>query len=310
MRETDNLILFGKLNHRATDRHALALRYNYTDYSQVSDFVGEESRRFVKSHSTVGSVVSVVGESGVNELRVQYAYDDFDRRSHLPASALQAHFAIYNPSFGSFGKPWWLPVTNDERKIEIQERFSFVSGNHELRAGFSLSHDHLSEFFVGNADGNYDFDTLQDFAAGTPARAVILFGSMGTPTSWSPSRFSAPTSRTRGARTRVSRCRSAHAGTAPRTRARSSTCSPRGGASPTTSTTSRPEPGSSGRPTRGASSGPPAGSSTPARRRCFSPPPTPTPASTRATETPSCRRERRASCRWAPPSTTTARRAA
>ena len=202
LRETDNLILFGKLNHRATDRHALALRYNYTDYARVSDFVGEESRRFVKSHSTVGSVVSVVGESGVNELRAQYAYDDFDRRSHLPASALQAHFAIYNPSFGSFGKPWWLPVTNDERKLEIQERFSFVSGNHELRAGFSLSHDALSEFFVGNADGAYDFDTLQDFAAGTPARAVIFFGSMENPNfvvsqqilgahvqdSWSPNR--------------------------------------------------------------------------------------------------------------------------
>ncbi len=202
VRETDNLILFGKLNHRASDRHALTLRYNLTDYARVSDFVGEESRRFVESHSTVGSVVSVVGESGVNELRVQVAYDDFDRRSHLPGSALQAHFRIYNPSFGAFGKPWWLPVTNDERKLEIQDRFSFLSGNHELRAGFTLSHDHLSEFFVGNADGNYDFDTLEDFAAGTPARAVILFGSLEDPNfvvsqqilgawvqdSWSPNR--------------------------------------------------------------------------------------------------------------------------
>ena len=71
LRETDNLILFGKLNHRASERHALTLRYNLTDYARVSDFVGEESRRFVESHSTVGSVVSVVGESGVNELRVQ-----------------------------------------------------------------------------------------------------------------------------------------------------------------------------------------------------------------------------------------------
>ena len=77
LRETNNLILFGKLNHRASDRHALTLRYNLTDYSRVSDFVGEEPRRFVESHSTVGSFVSVVGESGVNELRVQYAHDDF-----------------------------------------------------------------------------------------------------------------------------------------------------------------------------------------------------------------------------------------
>ena len=86
LRETDNLILFGKLNHRASDRHALTLRYNFTDYSRVSDFVGEESRRFVESHSTVGSVVSVVGESGVNELRLQYAYDDSTGARTCPAA--------------------------------------------------------------------------------------------------------------------------------------------------------------------------------------------------------------------------------
>ena len=150
----------------------------------------------------MGALVSVVGDNGVNELRAQSAYDDFDRRSHLPDSALQAHFRIFYPSFGSFGKPWWLPVANDERKFEIQERFSYLSGNHELRAGFSLSHDALSEFFAGNADGSYDFDTLQDFADGTPARAVIFFGIMENPNfevsqqilgayvqdSWSPNR--------------------------------------------------------------------------------------------------------------------------
>ena len=55
---------------------------------------------------------------------------------------------------------------------------------------------------MGNADGSYDFDTLDDFAAGSPARAVILFGSLENPNfvvsqqilgawvrdSWSPNR--------------------------------------------------------------------------------------------------------------------------
>ncbi len=202
VRETDNLILFGKVNHRASERHTLTVRYNLSDYSRVSEFVGEESRRFVDSHSTVGSLVSVVGDNGINELRVQYANDAFDRRSHLPESALQASFAIHSPSFGVFGKPPWLPVTNDEHKIELQERFSFLSGNHELRAGFTVSHDRLSEFFVGNADGDYDFDTLDDFVNGVPSRAVIFFGSVENPNfvvsqqllgayvqdSWSPNR--------------------------------------------------------------------------------------------------------------------------
>ena len=181
VRETDNLILFGKLNHRVNDRHALTLRYNFTDYDRVSDYVGEESRRFVESHSLVGSLVSLVGDAGVNELRVQYAYDHFDRSSHLPDDALQAHFRIFSPSAGSFGKPWWLPVFNHERKFEVRERFSLLLGNHEVRAGFTLSHDTLSEYFVGNADGGYDFDTLEDFLAGDPARAVIWFGNTAKP---------------------------------------------------------------------------------------------------------------------------------
>ena len=181
LRETGNLILFGKLNHRVNDRHSLTLRYNFTDYDRVSDYVGEESRRFVESHSLVGSLVSLVGSAGVNELRLQYAYDHFDRSSHLPESALQAHFRIFSPSVGSFGKPWWLPVFNHERKFELRERFSLLLGSHEVRAGFTLSHDTLNEYFVGNADGGYDFDTLEDFVAGNPARAVIWFGSTAKP---------------------------------------------------------------------------------------------------------------------------------
>ena len=181
LRETGNLILFGKLNHRVNDRHSLAVRYNFTDYDRVSDYVGEESRRFVESHSLVGSLVSLVGSAGVNELRFQYAYDHFDRSSHLPEGALQAHFRIFSPSTGSFGKPWWLPVFNHERKFEVRERFSLLLGSHEVRAGFTLSHDTLNEYFVGNADGGYDFDTLEDFVAGDAARAVIWFGSKAKP---------------------------------------------------------------------------------------------------------------------------------
>ena len=168
VRGTDNLILFAKLNHRVNDRHSLILGYNFADYGRVSDFVGEESRRFVESHSVVGSLVSVVGERGVNELRFQHAYDHLDRSSHLPASTVQAGFQIFSPSFGSFGKPWWLPVFNHERNFEVRERFSLLSGNHEFRMGFTFSRDTLNEFFAGNADGSYDFDTVADFIAGRP----------------------------------------------------------------------------------------------------------------------------------------------
>ena len=181
VRETDNLILFGKLNHRLNDEHSFTLRYNFTDYARTSDYVAEESRKLERTHALVGSVVSLLGETGVNEFRVQYAYDDLDRLANLPDSAVQANFRIFEPSFGSFGKPWWLPIYVDEAKFEIQERFSFLAGNHEIRLGFDFSQDHLSEYFAGNADGRYDFNDVADFVNGDAARARIFFGDVSNP---------------------------------------------------------------------------------------------------------------------------------
>ena len=181
VRETDNLILFGKLNHRVNGEHSLTVRYNVTDYARKSDYVAEESRKLQRTHALVGSVVSLLGDTGVNEFRVQYAYDDLDRLANLPDSALQANFRIFEPSFGSFGKPWWLPIYVDEAKIEIQERFSFLSGNHEIRLGFDYSRDDLTEYFAGNADGRYDFDGVSEFMSGDAARARIFFGDVSNP---------------------------------------------------------------------------------------------------------------------------------
>ena len=202
VRETANLILFGKLNHQLGDAHALTLRYNFTDYSRSSDFVAEESKKLERTHAVVASLVSLVGETGVNEFRVQYAYDDLDRLSNLPDDAVQAHIRIFAPSRTSFGKPWWLPILVDERKVEVTNRFSFLRGNHEIRMGFDLNADFLSEYFAGNADGRYDFNTTADFIANRARRARIFFGDVSNPNfdvaqqtlglyvqdSWSPNR--------------------------------------------------------------------------------------------------------------------------
>ena len=181
VRGTDNLILFGKLNHRVDDRHSLTLRYNFTDFARTSDYVAEESRKLERTHAVVGSLVSLIGDTGVNEFRVQYARDDLDRLANLPDGALQANFRIFAPSFSSFGKPWWLPIYVDEQKFEVTERFSFLSGNHEIRLGLNLSQDLLTEYFAGNADGRYDFDDVADFMAGDAARARIFFGNVDNP---------------------------------------------------------------------------------------------------------------------------------
>ncbi len=174
VRETGNLIRFAKLTHALGDRHTLSARYNFTDFARLSDYVGEESRKEERTHSMVGSLVSRIGETGVNELRVQYALDCLDRCANLPDSGLQANFRIFSPAFASFGKPWRLPIDVDES--QLADRFSVLSGNHELRIGFGFNQDYLSEHFASNADGRYDFDSVDDFLNGQAARAHLLRG--------------------------------------------------------------------------------------------------------------------------------------
>ncbi len=181
VRGIDNLILFAKVNHALSDRHALSVRYNFTDFARESDFTGEESKKLERTWSAVASVVSQVGATGVNEFRVQYAQDDLDRLSNIPDNALQADFRIIAPAFGGFGKPWWLPIEVDESKFEVRNRYSVLAGNHEIRLGFDLNRDDLSQFFAGNADGRYEFDSVEDFLNGNAARARIFFGDVGNP---------------------------------------------------------------------------------------------------------------------------------
>ena len=181
VRETRNLILFGKLTHRLNDRNNLSVRYNITDYQRASDYVAEESRKLEDTTSLVASLVSQVGSAGVNELRLQYATDSLDRLSNLEQSDLQANFRIFSPSFGSFGKPWYLPIFIDERKLQVQNRYSVLTGQHDIRIGVDFTWDNPSEYFAGNADGRYDFNSIDDFLSGRASRARIFFGDVSNP---------------------------------------------------------------------------------------------------------------------------------
>lgn len=180
-RETRNLILFGKLNHRLADGQNLEIRYNLTDYGRTSDLVAEESRKLQNTTSLVASLVSQAGATGVNELRFQYATDSLDRLSNLGPTDLQANVRIFSPSFGSFGKPWFLPIFVDETKYQMQDRYSVLAGQHDIRFGVDFTWDNPSEYFAGNADGRYDFNSIDDFLAGSASRARIFFGDVSNP---------------------------------------------------------------------------------------------------------------------------------
>ncbi|MEL7061139.1 MAG: TonB-dependent receptor, partial [Acidobacteriota bacterium] len=177
----DNLILFGKIDHEFTDKVSASLRANFTDYEQTSDFLDEESLKTEDTLSLVGSLLNLVGDSGVNEFRFQYAFDNLDRLSQRVGDPIEAQIRFRFGDFDSVGKFDFLPIFVEEEKLQVQNAFSYLSGNHDLKFGFDYQEDQLAQLFAGSLDGRYDFNSIEDFLNNNAARARINFGDVTFP---------------------------------------------------------------------------------------------------------------------------------
>lgn len=180
--KVDNLVMFGKIDHRINDQHTVSVRYNYTDFEITSDNKSSESLKTQKTHSGVFSLVSIFGSNVVNELRFQYSKDDLQRNANLDPGDVQGLIRISTSSGTiSVGKPDFLPITVNEKKYQFQDTLRVQAGNHDLKFGFDIQKDDLSEFFAGSADGRYDYRSVDDFLNDVTRRVRIWFGPVSEP---------------------------------------------------------------------------------------------------------------------------------
>ena len=181
LREVDNLILFGKLDHQFNTSNSGSFRINYTDYERISSFKDEESEKLEDTLSFVGSVVSLVNDNAINEFRIQYATDNLDRLSLRVGEPIEAQIRFRFGSRDSVGKFDFLPIFVEEKKTQIQDNFSYLFGNHDLKFGIDYQKDDLSQLFAGSRDGRYDFGSIDDFLNNEAFNARIYFGNVQNP---------------------------------------------------------------------------------------------------------------------------------
>lgn len=181
LREVDNLVLFGKVDHQFNSSNSGSFRVNLTDYERFSSFKDEESEKLEETVSFVGSVVSLAGDNAINEFRVQYATDELDRLSQRVGEPIEAQIRFRFGSRDSVGKFDFLPIFVEETKTQIQDNFSYLFGNHDLKFGIDFQQDDLSQLFAGSRDGRYDFQSIEDFLNNEASNARIYFGSVQNP---------------------------------------------------------------------------------------------------------------------------------
>ncbi len=181
LRSVDNLILFGKIDHQIGTDHSLSFRVNYTDYERISTFKDEESEKLEDTNAIVGQLVSIIGSSGVNEFRIQSAVDNLDRLSLRVGEPIEAQIRFRFGDRDSVGKFDFLPILVEEEKLQLQDNFSYLFGDHDLKFGVSYSKDDLAQVFKGSADGRYDFRSADDFLNNVDSGVRIYFGNTAFP---------------------------------------------------------------------------------------------------------------------------------
>ncbi|MFQ5744700.1 MAG: TonB-dependent receptor domain-containing protein, partial [Acidobacteriota bacterium] len=189
-RTNDAQVYFVKWDHAINEDHHLSIRNNFSFHETVNggtttSLTGttgqSESNLGNQNENTDAFVVqltSLFGDNAFNELRFQYANDDLDR---TPNDPIGPETQINSP-FLRFGRRFFLPIIVREDKYQIQDNFSYLFGNHDLKVGFDLETDKTAEFFAGFAAGHFRFSRLSTFlAGGEPSFILQFFGNTNFP---------------------------------------------------------------------------------------------------------------------------------
>ncbi len=180
-RNVDNQIIFLKLDQQFNDSNSGSFRVNLTEYDRTSTFKDEESLKTEDTESFVASLVSVIGGDRVNEFRIQSASDDLDRLSLRVGTQVEAQVQFRTGEFDQVGKFDFLPILAEEDKIQIQDSFSYLFGDHDLKFGVDYQKDDLAQVFKGSADGRYRYNSYEDFFNDNPSSVRIYFGDVTFP---------------------------------------------------------------------------------------------------------------------------------
>jgi outer membrane receptor protein involved in Fe transport len=188
LRSVDNTILFGKADFQINDSNSATFRFNYTDYERTSSFKDEESLKTEETNTLVGSLVSLIGNSAVNEFRISTAYDDLGRASQRVGEPIEAQIRFFNGSdpdefnaFDSLGKFDFLPILADTDTLAFYDGFSYLLGDHDLKFGVDYTDDNMKQLFAGSLDGRYDYATMTDLLNNNALQVRIYFGNVNFP---------------------------------------------------------------------------------------------------------------------------------
>jgi hypothetical protein len=125
----------------------------------------------------------------VNEVRLSYGREVVEFGGNaigntIPnQSSLSTALAYVNmpPGFLSFGPPTNTPDGRVVNSIQVQDNWSYLHGNHQLKAGWNYTNQRSPNVFLPDYNGQFTFATFPDFVADAPSAINVALGSPNLP---------------------------------------------------------------------------------------------------------------------------------
>ena len=169
-------VLLGKVDVNINNRNFLTLRHNYSRAEQVNGTFdvptwgsSANGRETDKSNAFIGQLISTITPNLLNEFRFQWAKEERPRFYDGPDLPDVTIGTFAGDISYRFGRPFFLPVPSQDRRIQVTDNITFITGNHTVKFGADFNMTNVSQTFIGFARGRYIF------AAGTIGDAIQNF---------------------------------------------------------------------------------------------------------------------------------------
>ena len=165
-----------RLDWQLNPTNTLVARYTFETNRREGEGVGgfnlpERAYDVEETEHTVQLThTAVLNQSVINETRFQYERGRRRQEGGAPAVTIRVVDA-----FTRGGSQVGLSF-NDEDRFELQNYTSFARGNHSVKAGARLRHVRLRDVSPQNFAGTFTFESLEDFAEGSPSQFSLSAG--------------------------------------------------------------------------------------------------------------------------------------
>jgi hypothetical protein len=172
-RTDDAEVALAKIDWNASAKHLVTLRYSYTNSEQVNgtfdvDQWGASANGVERDYSGAGTatVLTTLSSNLFNEFRAQYAKEwrprPYDGPT-IPGQPRPFPDTAIAANGNRFGMPFFLPITYDDDRFQINDNLSLLKGNHSLKMGVEYNEVASGQTFIGFANGRFIFSSVDGF---------------------------------------------------------------------------------------------------------------------------------------------------